>query len=85
MVKLTGMGQWVFCGIIALLASSPEPFNQQTLNLQQRRVQNSPPGADDYYSAILTLFGQGGYSIVIILPIRESYSPHGTVNVKISG
>ncbi|OML02910.1 endo-1,4-D-glucanase [Yersinia pestis subsp. microtus bv. Altaica] len=58
--KTNGDGAVGFsAALLPFLASSPEPFNQQTLNLQQRRVQNSPPGADDYYSAILTLFGQG--------------------------
>lgn len=45
--------------LLPFLASSSMPFDKQTLALQQQRVQDSPPGDDAYYSAVLTLFGQG--------------------------
>lgn len=58
--KITGDGPVGFStALLPFLASSPAPFNQQALSQQQKRVQDSPPGADAYYSAVLTLFGQG--------------------------
>ncbi|CNI55620.1 endo-1%2C4-D-glucanase [Yersinia frederiksenii] len=58
--KANGDGPVGFsAALLPFLASSPAPFNKQTLSQQQKRVQDSPPGADAYYSAVLTLFGQG--------------------------
>ncbi|END9092190.1 TPA: cellulase [Yersinia enterocolitica] len=58
--KTTGDGPVGFsAALLPFLASSPAPFSQQALSQQQKRVQDSPPGADAYYSAVLTLFGQG--------------------------
>ncbi|MFW5399288.1 cellulose synthase complex periplasmic endoglucanase BcsZ [Yersinia sp. 1252 StPb PI] len=58
--KTSGKGSEGFsAALLPFLASSPEPYNQQTLSVQQQRVQDSPPPADAYYSAVLTLFGQG--------------------------
>nr|WP_049614352.1 cellulose synthase complex periplasmic endoglucanase BcsZ [Yersinia pekkanenii] len=58
--KISGNGSEGFsAALLPFLVSSPKPFNQQTLRVQQQRVQDSPPGRDDYYSAVLTLFGQG--------------------------
>ncbi|CFQ67003.1 cellulose synthase complex periplasmic endoglucanase BcsZ [Yersinia similis] len=70
--KTNGDGSVGFsAALLPFLASSSAPFNQQTLNLQRLRVQQSPPGADDYYSAILTLFGQGW------LQHRYHFNPQG--------
>jgi endoglucanase len=58
--KTNGNGPEGFsAALLPFLASSPAPFNQQTLNLQQQRVQDSPLEVDAYYNAVLTLFGQG--------------------------
>lgn len=58
--KTSGDGPVGFsAALLPFLASNPAPFNQQVLSEQQKRVQDSPPGADAYYSAVLTLFGQG--------------------------
>lgn len=58
--KTTGHGPVGFsAALLPFLASSPAPLNQQALSEQQKRVQDSSLGADAYYSAVLTLFGQG--------------------------
>lgn len=58
--KTSGDGPVGFsAALLPFLASSPAPFNKQTFSQQQKRVQDSPLGADAYYSAVLTLFGQG--------------------------
>ncbi|WP_145540089.1 cellulose synthase complex periplasmic endoglucanase BcsZ [Yersinia alsatica] len=58
--KTSGDGPVGFsAALLPFLASSPAPFNKQTFSQQQKRVQDSPPGPDAYYSAVLTLFGQG--------------------------
>ncbi len=58
--KTSGNGPVGFsAALLPFLASSSAPFDKQTLALQQQRVEDSPPGDDAYYSAVLTLFGQG--------------------------
>lgn len=58
--KTSGKGPEGFsAALLPFLASSPQPYNQQTFNGQQQRVQDTPPSANAYYSTVLTLFGQG--------------------------
>ncbi|MDN0123484.1 cellulose synthase complex periplasmic endoglucanase BcsZ [Yersinia aleksiciae] len=58
--KTQGEGPVGFsAALLPLLTSSPAPFNRQTFNQQQQRVQDAPPDKEAYFSAVLTLFGQG--------------------------
>ncbi|AHM71400.1 cellulose synthase complex periplasmic endoglucanase BcsZ [Yersinia hibernica] len=58
--KTSGNGPVGFsAALLPFLASGPAPLDKQVLSEQQKRVQDSPPGANAYYSAVLTLFGQG--------------------------
>lgn len=51
--------------------------------IQRQRVADNYPGADAYYSAVLTLFGQDGINTVFASPPVANYGLTGTKNAQV--
>lgn len=60
------------------------PFLQddEARSVQRQRVADNYPGADAYYSAVLTLFGQVGINTVFVSRRVANYNLTGTRNAQ---